>query len=404
MPPQPQTPSAPLLRVDRPGTYNITLGSSISEPSTFQSIKYNHKPKSTRCNPSDPLLKPGPSPSTYNLVFTPSASAKIQYVGSGAHPPPRRQHFLLYDPTTKQLTLERLDTALVFNADVFATAHPPLPRELSEDEDEDSDDDAGGAYDFQNFLGKKKKTAAEERQERRLQALKRAGRAVVEVEADPEPEKDVGAAVGSTHSTVPERRYGRDGEGDSEMDAPGEEDDNEDGHDEDTEIPDIYAAAAAASTQKATQRLPKSPDPPVPTAAPIGLGLDYTEHDPDVLILPDPVVHGREDEDADGEEELEFSDEDEDDPVPPPPLRPLPQKEPTPPPLQQDDEEVDDFDFLGNELEAALGGADDGLIIEDEEEEAPPQMAHNPADGPRSLNQGGASYLDASSDSESEEE
>lgn len=427
MPPQP----APLLRVDRQGTHTIKLGRSITDPSsTYQSVKCIHtlplcfscqtpltipglyvdnfKPNSSLHNPSSPTLKPGPSPSTYSLTFTPSASAKIQYTGTGSHPPPRRQHFLLYDPATKELTLEKLDTALVFNADVFASAHPPIPREVSEDEDEDSDADAGGAYDFHNFLGKTKKTAAEEKQEKRLQALKRAGRTVVEV-ADPEPEPEIGNGIASgTPLRIPDRRHAGDMEIDSEADAPGEDEDDDD--DDVLNIPSGYTAAPPR---------PARAPAPAPTNASqpaVGLGLEMSfeyeptpPREPDELVLPDPVVHGREDEDADGEEELEFSDEDED--VAQPAPTPAAAQQP-PPQAAPEDDEVDDFDFLGNELEAALGGTadgddgDGGLIMDDDDDEPHHHHNHhadgNVGSGPRSLIQNQGGYLDDSSESEEE--
>lgn len=382
-----------------------------------QSKTDNHKPPSLAANPSAPKLVPA-SPNTYNLTFSPPTAAqnKIVYTTTASTRP---QHFLLYHPTTKAFTLERADQALTCNAGVYAKLHPPITAsttagsdsggdsELEIEPTSDDDDDSGGVYDFRHFLGRT--SAAEEKRQKRLGALKRAGRDVVDI---PEDEADGEDGELVIPDAPPPGSYEYDAmEEDSDMDAPGESDDD-----------DHYSAPPPPPPPPAKKRAPAAPRakaPPKPRAQPKKKAPQPPPALAEELVIPELTNSMPLDS---GDEECsfsEYSDEDEERPAP----RAAP---PPPPPPQQEEEEVSDeddgFDFdIGKELEEALGGGGGGdgkavglgLVFEeedvsDEDEDQnppvpPPQLG---AGGePKSLRElYGAEEEEEEEDSESEEE
>ncbi|KAF8541215.1 hypothetical protein BDD12DRAFT_525284 [Trichophaea hybrida] len=258
--PPPAAPSAPSIRVDRQAEYQIALGESLTSGggggggSGFSSFKYNHKPPTIALNPSSPTLTQ--TQSGYNLTFAPSSQnggkpvpREVVYSATTSTPSQKAQHFLLYDPETKSFTLERLDAAFVFNAEVYTKLHPVLKvndgdkaeSSAGSGSEDDEEEATGCVYDYRNFLGRT--SLAEEKRQKRLGALKRAGKDVIDL---PEPEEDAGedADIIIPDAVHPPQHLVED---DSDMDAPGESDD------EMMEVP---------------PPLPPPPPPPAPAPAP----------------------------------------------------------------------------------------------------------------------------------------
>ncbi|KAI5848967.1 hypothetical protein BZA05DRAFT_403304 [Tricharina praecox] len=396
-------PPAPAVRVDRPASYQIVLGESISrgsasesEPSGYSSLKYNHKPSSFVLNPSSPTLVPSSSDAganAYALTFTPpTTSTQITYTGA-ALPAAKPGYFLLFHPTRKLFTLERLDASLVFNAGVYSKLHPAIPitdasRPGGAGSASDSggeDEEAGEVYDYRAFLGRT--TAAEEKRQKRLGALKRAGKEVVDL---PEGEDDDDPDVLVIPDPVVHHHHHEDG---SDVDAPGESDDD-----------DFAAPAFVPPPPPPPQQQKKKPAPKPKKKKPVAA------MQPEEIVIPDPEP-APQPLDSD-DEEVEFSDEDED--MPSAPAAPTAAVAATPEAPADDDE----FDFdIGKELEEALGSGDDGnkppphnLVFEDEESDEDeaampvPVAAGNGA--PKSLREmfGGMEEEEEEEDSESEEE
>jgi hypothetical protein len=272
---------------------------------------------------------------------------------------------LLFDPERKAFTLEKLDQAFVFNAEVYAKLHPAVS--LGTGDKAGGDGEIGGdggdageggedsVYDWRKFVGRKKKSAAEEKQAKRLEALKRAGRDVVEVPE--EKREEVGG--GEQEVYIPDARGGEaevEVE-DMDMDAPGE---SEDDVEEDVEMvaappPPPPPPVQVQRKEKEKKEVRKDKPQQRKVQPPVG---------EDELVLPDPTPPPQQDSD---EEEIDFSDEDEPAPPPPPPQQQqVAQTMPTPQTMEEEEEEVDDLEIdLGKELEEALESGDDGgLVIE----------------------------------------
>ena len=401
----------------------------------------NHKPPTIQDNPSAPRLTQAAS--GYNLSFVPpaqkegkTAPREVVYSATTSTPSQKAQHFLLFDNATRKFTLERLDAAFVFNAEVYTKLHPALkvddadgPGESSAGSGSEEDDDeaaaaTGGVYDYRQFLGRT--SAAEEKRQKRLGALKRAGKEVVDI---PEPVEDAGRDEGEI--MMPDAMLPL--EEDSDLDAPGEIDD---------EVleppppppqqqppppppppspppppppPPQPAPATATTTKKKPGPKPKAKAPPKPRAPPKKKAPAPPPPPPpppvDEIVLPDPEPEVNSDE-----EDVEFSDEDED--GPPPAVASAAAASAT----EEAGEPALDFDFE-KELDEALDGGDDhtskapppvGLSLVVEEEDSsdedddqprpPPIVAGGGA--PKSLRElyGGAPEEDEEEDSESEEE
>jgi len=309
----------------------------------------NHKPSSFVLNPSAPTLVPtsDAGANAYALTFTPpTTSTQITYTGATV-PSSKPGYFLLFHPSRKLFTLERLDASFVFNAGVYSKLHPPIaitdPSEGSAENDDEREED--DVYDYRSFLGRT--TAAEEKRQKRLGALKRAGKEVVDL---PEGEDDDDPDV----VVIPDPVLMPPDEG-SDMDAPGESDDD----DFPTLAHAVHIPAPAPPPPPPKvpqqQQQKKKPAPKPKKKKPLAAAAAQLEE----IVLPDrdpfPVPIDSDDE------ELEFSDEEEVPLAPVTAAAAIPAVAATPEAPADDD---GDFDFdIGKELEEALGSRDDGIKL-----------------------------------------
>ncbi|KAI5821495.1 hypothetical protein BZA77DRAFT_383877 [Pyronema omphalodes] len=389
---------APPIRVDRAAEYKIVHGGSLKRPAGFSSLKYNQKTSGIKTNPNDPTLTR--TSIGYNLKFIhPNTKNEILYEATSSTPAKKTEYFLVFDPATKIATLERLDAAFVFNAGIYAQPYPPLKPEVEDDfefsadsDTADSEDDTGGVFDYRHFMNRN--SAAEDKRQKRLGALKRAGKEIVDIPDDqlpPDGELIIPDAI-QPHQDQ-----------DSEMDAPGESDDEM----------ETYAPPPPPSRAKAAPKPrapPKAKAPPKPRAPPKKKAVPSIPPPTtqvNEIIIPDAVPPPALDSD---DEEIDFSDEDEDDP----PCQPETVAAPEPVIEESVDIDVDDFT---KELEEALGPAEDdimqqgGIIYEDdddvsdEDEDQPACAPPRPVGGaPKSLAEMYGGTHQEEEDSESEEE
>lgn len=359
----------------------------------------NQKTSGIKTNPNDPTLTQ--TSIGFNLKFIhPSTKNEILYEATSSTPAKKTEHFLIFDPATKTATLERLDAAFVFNAGIYAQPYPPLKPEVEDDfefsadsDTADSEDDTGGVFDFRHFMNRN--SAAEDKRQKRLGALKRAGKEIVDIPDDQLPPD--GELIIIPDAIQPPQDQ------DSEMDAPGESDDEM----------ETYASPPPAPKSKAAPKPkapPKAKAPPKPRAPPKKKAVPAAIPPPttrvDEIVIPDAAPPPALDTD---DEEIDFSDEDEDDP---------PQQTVATPEAIADEEEVEiDFEDLQKELEEALGSGEDPIMqqgavvyeddddVSDEDEDQPARAPPRPMGGaPKSLAEMYGGNQQEEEDSESEEE
>ncbi|KAL7272024.1 hypothetical protein RUND412_005182 [Rhizina undulata] len=353
MPPAQPAAMKSIIDPSKAAEYSISIGESLkrvnlNEAPVYTSVKYNFKPPSTLANTIPGKLTPAPRPSSppFTLMLTPSGNSdskpakEIAYTGA-QHPAKKTECLLLYNPTTQEFVLEKLDSTFTFNAKVFENAHPPLPLEREESEDEAAspvEKDDTNPFDYRHFLNRKSEKAsrAEEKakkESRRREALKRAVKNLPEEEEEEEEEDEEDGMV-FPDINVRARTGGKSIAREAES-----EESDEDADDSDEEIADTGYHQAVAPRRPLVDRAVNRHHVP--------------DEDLEEIVLPD-IAAATAQMNSDDEEISDVDESDDDQPA-------ARQQQSQ---VQQEEEEDEDIFDLAQELERELESGDDALNMD----------------------------------------
>lgn len=180
-----------ILDPHKKGHFNLVLSERLtkpgSSPSTFNSVKFNHKPQQTSQSRTA-ILTPS-ADHQYTLTLSDKdkdTSDTGTYTFRGQRTRPKKSYVLIFDPTKQTCTLEPLSASYTFNlkstpskssstkpAHQYPQIQPPKGRDYPDgstdlfDEDgrsaaggSDSEPDADNPYDFRHFLSQSRRDAS----------------------------------------------------------------------------------------------------------------------------------------------------------------------------------------------------------------------------------------------------